>query len=90
MKELRNISKHGVSFESARSVLLHSLSVTLPDTEHSKPGEQRWLTIGYSEDSNLLVVVHTWNELTPMSARARIISARKATPEEIRQFEEAQ
>lgn len=90
VKALRNIAKHGVSFESARTVLLHPLSITYPDVEHSTPSEARWITIGYAESGTMLVIAQTWDDLTPTSARVRIISARKATRNEMRTFEKEQ
>lgn len=56
----------------------------LDDTQ----GEERWVTIGETTTGNLLVVVHTWAELRPGQAYVRIISARRPTPNEARQYRE--
>ena len=44
--------------------------------------EERFVTIGMDSLSRILVVVYTWRE-----NRIRIISARKATTKEIKQYE---
>jgi len=45
------------------------------------PDEQRLITIGMDSFNRILVVVYTWRE-----TRIRIISARKATTNEIKQY----
>ena len=81
-KALSNIRKHGVSFEEASSVLADFLSVTIPDPLY--PGnEERLITIGQSERQRLLVVVHT-----EQGDIIRLISARQATVQERKRYEE--
>jgi uncharacterized DUF497 family protein len=63
-------------------VFADSLSSTIADPLHSED-EERFVTIGLSSSSRLLVVAHTDE---PNSVR--IISARLATPTERRQYEE--
>lgn len=58
------------------------LAGTLPDPKHSEP-EQRWITIGTSDRGRLLVVVHC-----ERGGKMRLISARKATLQERREYEE--
>lgn len=77
-----NQIKHGISFEEATSVFKDPLAITIPDPIHSI-GEYRYITIGSSVASNLIVVVHTESGYT-----LRIISARKATKHERRQYEQ--
>lgn len=77
-----NIEKHGVSFQEATTVFNDSLSVTFPDPDHSI-GESRYVIIGISRFGQLLVVAHT-----DRREKVRIISARKATRQEKRFYEE--
>ena len=81
-KAARNLTKHGVSFEEAATVLLDPLALTFADDGR---GEPRLITVGYSSRHRLLVVVTT--EQT--GDRIRIISARPATAKERRDHEEA-
>ena len=81
-----NLRKHGVSFESASTVFNDPLMLSIPDTEHSET-EERWLTMGLSQDSKTLVVIHTYQEITDNTVNVRMISARPATKKEQRQYE---
>jgi uncharacterized DUF497 family protein len=56
--------------------------------EEAGQGEERWVTIGRNPTSNLLLVVHTWVELSADWAAIRIISARRPTRREVRQYEQ--
>lgn len=60
-KAVANRKKHGVDFHEAATVLDDPLSTTFPDPAHSR-GEHRFLTIGMSKASRLLVVAHTEEE----------------------------
>jgi uncharacterized protein len=82
-----NVSKHGVSFIVAATVLRDPLSVTVFDAEHSED-EERWITIGRGVNGQCLLVVHTWTDTGGSSAHARIISAREAKNSERQGFEE--
>jgi uncharacterized protein len=86
-KASANFAKHGVSFQHAATVLLDSFALTVFDADHSE-GEQRWVTLGLSASGPLLAVVHTIDETGPQSANVRIISARRATSSEMRDYEE--
>jgi hypothetical protein len=77
-----NLEKHGVSFQEAATVFNDPLSVTFPDPDHSI-GENRYVIIGISQFGQLLVVAHT-----DRGEKVRIISARKATRQERRFYEE--
>lgn len=81
-----NRVKHGVSFEDAATVLADPFAVTLYDKGHSET-EERWVTLGQSAGGVLLVVIHTFEELNPLEAAVRIISARPATAAERRAYE---
>lgn len=76
-----NKRKHKLTFEEASTVFADPLSLTIPDTVHSI-GEDRFITIGTSAKNRLIVVVHTDNEDV-----IRIISARRASVNETKQYE---
>lgn len=78
-KAAGNLDKHGVDFADAALVLYDDLAVTVP---HDEADEERFVTIGSDAFGRLLVVVYTWRE-----ERIRIISARKATRKERREYE---
>ena len=82
-KANQNRHKHGVSFEEAASVFADPLSVTIPDSLHSSPGDERLALVGQSSRRRLLVVVHL-----ELGKRLRIISARRGTAHERKTYEE--
>ena len=53
-----SLKKHGVSFIEASTVFNDSLSVTFLDPDHSY-GEERYVIIGLSSASRILIVPHT-------------------------------
>jgi uncharacterized DUF497 family protein len=81
-----NLAKHDIGFEQAATVFRDPLAVTVYDSEHSA-AEERWATLGRSESGALLVVIHTFAETSANSATVRIISARRATKPEVRDYE---
>lgn len=83
-KALSNIKKHGISFEEASTAFGDFLSIVIEDPMHSK-NENRFILIGRSIEANTLVVVHI-----EKSDVIRIISARKATKNEQKVYEEQQ
>ncbi|MCD4786437.1 MAG: BrnT family toxin [Candidatus Eremiobacteraeota bacterium] len=85
-KNQKNIAKHGISFNKAREVFEDPFHLSIPDKRFNYY-EERWITMGQTGSSILIVVAHTCmdangNELT------RIISARHATGKERRQYED--
>ncbi len=80
-KARTNLKKHGVSFAEAETVFLDPFAVTIPDEAHSER-ENREITLGYSERSRMLIVVHT----EEVNGELRIISARKANAYEKAQY----
>lgn len=76
-KALLNKRKHGISFEEAVTVFYDTRAVTFFDEEHSGK-EDRFRTIKLSEKLRVLLVVTTETTDT-----IRMISARKATKQEI-------
>ena len=85
-KETSNRCKHGFDFTGASDVLYDPPKMMLPDLEHSDY-EERFVTIGYSKKSRLLLVVHTEQEITLDKASVRIISCRQATRQERENYE---
>ncbi len=77
-----NLDKHGVSFHEAASLFADPLTITFHDPDHSAE-EDRFITIGYSSGSRLLIVAHTDHD-----GRIRIISARETTRRERRLYED--
>lgn len=77
-KAKSNLKKHGVSFEEAQSVFYDEFALQFYDDESSD--EERFLLLGLSNQSRILVVVHC--ERGGDDEELRIISARKATGSE--------
>lgn len=77
-----NKTKHGITFEEARTVFYDENAVIISDPEHSD-SEDRFIMLGLSVISRLLVVVHCYRE---EEKNIRIISARKATKKESTQY----
>jgi hypothetical protein len=81
-KAMANLHKHDVSFDEAATVFLDPLAWTFPDPYHSG-GEEREITIGHTAGHRVVFVSHCQR-----GNRIRIISVRKATRKERRQYEE--
>ena len=86
-KEAKNIRKHGVNFRQAATVFRDPNQITIYDEEHSEK-ENRWITLGLDERGILLVVVHNFRQVEEGVYELRIISSRKATAREQRQYRE--
>lgn len=82
-KSETNFSKHGIRFEEAQTVFLDSRAVEFFDDLHSTK-EDRFIRIGISRKMNLLLVIFCERDLNSI----RIISARRATPNERKVYEE--
>lgn len=87
-KARSNQRKHDVSFQLATTVFNDPLALTIYDNEHSED-EERWVTLGLAGNGRYLVVVHTSVQTLPTEIRVRIISARRADRDEIRDYENA-
>ncbi len=81
-KSRANKSKHGVSFEEARTAFLDENARVIPDDEHSAE-EERFVLLGISVALRVLVVCHCYRESDQV---IRIISARRATTTERREY----
>jgi hypothetical protein len=78
-KAAANLRKHGVDFADAATVLADEAALTVSE---DVPEEERWVTMGMDALGRILVVVYTWRE-----DQVRLISARKASRSERRQYE---
>ena len=77
-----NLVKHEVSFEEAITVFADPFARIFNDDEHSVD-ERREIIIGHSSQQNLILV-----SFAGIDDRVRILSARKATRTERRDYEE--
>jgi uncharacterized DUF497 family protein len=83
MKAELNRKKHGITFEEAMTVFGDALAQIFSDPDHSAE-EERFLLVGVSEFRRVLIVISV-----ERGEVLRLISARKATPEERRSYEES-
>ena len=81
-KNESNVKKHGLDFADACKVFDSPMLVDLGD--HQDYGEDRWIGIGFMDNSRVVVVVFT----EPEEDVVRIISMRKATTEESDKYEQ--
>jgi len=81
-KARANLSKHGVSFDEAKTVFDDPVYIDFYDPDHSDD-EDRYIIVGQSQQRRLLVVSYTERRL-----RIRLISAREATRAEKDAYEE--
>lgn len=86
-KARTNITKHKVSFDEAKTIFFDPDLVTYPDKFHSDY-EERFISIGHSTKNRILLAVHTEHEETDNIIIIRIISSRKATLQERKNYEE--
>jgi uncharacterized DUF497 family protein len=84
-KELSNERKHGVSFELAVTIFEDPLAGITRDVAFGGD-EERWSVVGLAENGVLVVVVCTMDECDDRS-NVRLISARRATLRERREYE---
>jgi len=83
-KEQKNRKKHKISFDTATSVFSDPFAIFEYFFEN---GEYRWRVLGKTTKSMLLLVVHKVKDEGETEV-IRIISARKAEPEEKRHYEQ--
>ena len=82
-----NARKHGVTFELASTVFHDPRLLTVADLEHSDT-EERWFSVGCASNGAVLSVVYLWSDAAPAATNIRLISARKSTQAESRQYQE--
>ena len=80
-KTVSNRSKHGVSFEEAKTVFDDPLYVDFYDPNHSEE-EDRYLIVGESSQRRLLIASYT-----ERGNLIRLISAREVTRTEMKVYE---
>ena len=78
-----NKKKHGVSFEEAQTVFYDEYAVQFYDDDNSNLEEDRFLMLGISNNSRLLLVCHCERREGEI---IRIISARQATRNESKHY----
>jgi len=86
VKSQSNFIKHGVTFEEASQVFEDPLHLSQLD-HRFEYFEERWITVGQSKERRILVVANLYFD-RDLEEVVRIISARGATKNEQRQYEE--
>ena len=80
IKAKRNLKKHKVSFTGAEGVFYDPLAIHCEDPYSEN--EERFIAVGMGSASQILVVVYTFR-----GAEIRLISARRATRREVKEYE---
>ena len=86
-KAWSNYKKHKITFERATTVFNDPKALTIFDEGHSA-SEDRWVTLGMDSGAVLITVSHAYQQEHGRTAQVRIISARKASKNEINQYRE--
>lgn len=81
-KNRKNLKKHGIDFEDAAKVFLDDNRIERYDYIHSNPCESRYVVIGIIEGMIVVTVICLFAETDSI----RIISARKATGNEVKEY----
>ena len=84
LKADANLEKHGVPFDEALTVFADPLARIRDDPDHSTE-ERREIIVGHSVRRRILVVGFTERE-----TKVRIITARRATAKERKNYEEGE
>jgi len=82
-KNIKNVKKHGVAFEEAKTVFQDEMAYEIFDEKHSDD-EDRYIIIGLSSKTRELLVCHCYRNGGDI---VRIFSARRATKPEITIYE---
>jgi len=82
VKAKENFMKHKVPFDEGKTIFNDPFLLTYPDVDSSET-EERYVNIGVSAKDRILVLIHTERQ-----GKIRIISCRKATARERRDYEE--
>ncbi len=83
-KAQKNLAKHKISFEEAKTVFGDKNARLVFDPDHSED-EERFLLLGLSYKLKILTVIHCYKD---NENNIRIISARKSTKKEEKQYKE--
>jgi uncharacterized DUF497 family protein len=81
-KASSNKKKHGISFDEARTVFFDEHAKLIDDPDHSND-EDRFVLLGLSSSLKVVLVCHCYLDEGNV---IRIISARKASPHESKQY----
>ena len=79
-KNKTNLREHKLNFADVEGVFHDQNAITIEDRDH---GEQRFVTLGMDEQGRVLVVCYTYRG----ESTIRLISARKAEPQERKTYE---
>ena len=82
-KASENLRKHKVTFDEGKTIFSDPFLLTCPDLDSSET-EERFINIGLSARNRILVLIHTQRR-----GKIRIISCRKATKSERKNYEQA-
>jgi uncharacterized DUF497 family protein len=77
-----NLKKHNISFEEAKSVFYDESAKLISDPDHAD-NEDRFILLGISHALRVILVCHCYRSEGNV---IRIISARKATPQESKAY----
>ena len=86
IKAASNFRKHDVTFEQVINIFKDPMALTLHEEDDSSSDEDRWVTMGLVNNQHYLLVIHTYKDQQSTSVTIRIISARRATKNEIKQY----
>ena len=81
-KDRENQRKHGVSFEEATTAFADENARVKHDPDHSQD-EDRFVLLGFSAKLRMIVVAHAHRK---EETEVRLVSARKATRKERKQY----
>ena len=81
-KDAQNLKNHGIAFSESIEGFDDPLALVRADPEHSRD-EHRFIIIGRSKKARVLLTV-----FTERNVEIRIISSRRATRREVRDYEE--
>ena len=81
-KNRENLRKHSISFEEASTAFSDENARLKHDPDHSQD-EDRFILLGFSAKLRLIVVSHVYRQ---DGQQIRIVSARKATRNERKQY----
>lgn len=79
-KNTANLRDHKIDFTEVSGIFYDPNAITIEDKDHN---EQRFISLGMDELGRILVVCYTYRDQTAI----RIISARKAEPQERKTYE---
>ena len=86
-KAAENVRKHGLSFEIASTVFYDPAILSVPDLAHGD--EERWFSVGFAANGTMVSIVYLWAEVDSMLTKVRVISARRSTRAEVREYLES-